>query len=427
MFKMAGANKTMSTIDQEHGSVGAPLNHLLLGMSDVGRPNCSLYKAMAEYTAPGCKDLSDIPTTCLLESEAYIHADQSDPNLVATRMQLRDTLKPRIQVLHRLIQKMGEPNPIQVRSAIAHHIRSTMKIEMEHLSAKDTLDLVTNRIEANSDNAKLVKNMFHLMSKEYQKNRPLSELELSKEKLLQWHVAMFDNVERFSQKNVGNFRKYPVIAGRRLCPNREVVPQALGLLCEIVTQFGKKHRDQGDPLDTMLDVFVLAAFVQYHIVDIHPFEDGNGRMCRYVCKYILESCLPLPFPMYPSKTAYFHALREADQKYDEGHPRSAIVPLVLLSINSAIDGYRELMKLVPYPCIVAQSWPVALDILKEKELNSVEEDIPKMKAAFKTLAPYTFATVSLTCGPVIITKTTALSALPVDVGDDETEIDINAI
>ncbi|KAJ3228834.1 hypothetical protein HDU81_005860 [Chytriomyces hyalinus] len=39
-----------------------------------------------------------------------------------------------------------------------------------------------------------------------------------------------------------------------------------------------------DPADVMLLAFAIASFGQFHFVDIHPFEDGNGRICRYLSR-----------------------------------------------------------------------------------------------------------------------------------------------
>jgi hypothetical protein len=52
----------------------------------------------------------------------------------------------------------------------------------------------------------------------------------------------------------------------------------------------------------------LAAFAQFHFVDIHPFNDGNDRMCRFISKHILDWVLPVPFPMFVDRDKYLMAL-----------------------------------------------------------------------------------------------------------------------
>jgi hypothetical protein len=39
---------------------------------------------------------------------------------------------------------------------------------------------------------------------------------------------------------------------------------------------------------SLLDSFKLAALVLFHVVDIHPFSDGNGRLCRILVSRILN-------------------------------------------------------------------------------------------------------------------------------------------
>lgn len=60
----------------------------------------------------------------------------------------------------------------------------------------------------------------------------------------------------------------------------------------------------------MAAVFRMAAFAQFHVVDIHPFADGNGRVCRFVSKHILDSVLPLPVAMFTNRPAYIDALKQ---------------------------------------------------------------------------------------------------------------------
>ena len=48
-------------------------------------------------------------------------------------------------------------------------------------------------------------------------------------------------------------------------------------------------------------VFKLAAWLLFHFVDLHPFADGNGRMCRLLANRVL--CLITPFPVAPFPSA----------------------------------------------------------------------------------------------------------------------------
>jgi fido (protein-threonine AMPylation protein) len=135
--------------------------------------------------------------------------------------------------------------------------------------------------------------------------RPIVDLQLTVAKLQAWHKAMFNNVDSFGDKTIGELRDRSLQAGPRLCPSKELAKQALELMCAVVTTWARNRPADQDEVDKTLNIFALAAFAQYHLADIHPFLDGNGgRMGRYVSKHILESTLPLPFPMYDVMDEY---------------------------------------------------------------------------------------------------------------------------
>jgi Fic family protein len=67
-------------------------------------------------------------------------------------------------------------------------------------------------------------------------------------------------------------------------PTRKLAAAALQTLCEVVNAWAYKEsrHDPLDRVDAVMRIFALAAFAQYHFVEIHSFFDGNGRLSRYV-------------------------------------------------------------------------------------------------------------------------------------------------
>ncbi|KAI8840304.1 hypothetical protein BJ741DRAFT_49294 [Chytriomyces cf. hyalinus JEL632] len=55
-------------------------------------------------------------------------------------------------------------------------------------------------------------------------------------------------------------------------------------------------------------VFAVSSFGQFHFVDIHPFGDGNGRICRYLSQRILDWVLPFRFPMFNDRDRHLTTL-----------------------------------------------------------------------------------------------------------------------
>jgi len=92
--------------------------------------------------------------------------------------------------------------------------------------------------------------------------------------------------------------------------------------------------------DLVVKLFFLAAFVQFHFVDVHPFLDGNGRMCRFLSKFILDQVCPIPFPMFKDREEYFSTLTNGRNEKD---PLNCPKHLLNLLFESAIQYYKEII------------------------------------------------------------------------------------
>ena len=124
-----------------------------------------------------------------------------------------------------------------------------------------------------------------------------------------------------------------------------MIDAGIDCLSERVFYLAKEIQQQKD--DCKIDanehlrlVFALAAFAQFHFVDIYPFSDGNGRICRLISKLILDSILPVPFPMFISRENYIESLNSARQVGVE--PRTAPAALSEILLDSAIEFYDVL-------------------------------------------------------------------------------------
>lgn len=341
-----------------------------------------------------------------------------------------EMLRPHVEYLCRLIDTLQNPSGTHICSSLARHIYSTMHIESESVSEEDTLALVTGKMSADSDKAKLVTQMLALMQKEYQGMRPLKEIHLTVGRLKEWHVAMFSGIGTFADKQVGELRDCDVRAGQRLCPSKVIASGGLALLCEIVNDFAKSEAAKTtDRVEIMMHAFALASFTQYHFLDLHPFLDGNGRMGRFLCKYILESCLPLPFPMYASRDKYLAALRAGDAR-DRVHrgsgSRLAMVDLLKLTVESATVHYEELLDYVNMPILVGYSFDQIERALKLNRVECTEADITAVRDAFEGLGDLERSTVVLTGGSIQLTKA-QVPRKPEPEPEPEGDIDIDAI
>lgn len=192
-------------------------------------------------------------------------------------------------------------------------------------------------------------------------------------------------------------------SGGHAYPNKGLAKVGLQRLCEHVNKWAKNANHVSEE-KAILEIFALAAFAQYHFVELHPFLDGNGRMCRYVSKYILESCLPIPFPMYTDRVAYFEALKVGDELLKDGEALKAHLPLLQFSIRSAIAYYEEILSLGTRPLYIGVTAEDICEEFKKKKTNCSSEDLTKIERAFASLEDYCSQTVQLSIGQVQLFK-----------------------
>lgn len=77
-----------------------------------------------------------------------------------------------------------------------------------------------------------------------------------------------------------------------------------------------------------------AAWLHHRFVQIHPFEDGNGRTARLLMSYVFaRRCEPTPVITALEKPRYFDALQEAD--------RGDLCAFVRMLERNAVEGLES--------------------------------------------------------------------------------------
>ncbi|XP_073231921.1 uncharacterized protein [Porites lutea] len=93
--------------------------------------------------------------------------------------------------------------------------------------------------------------------------------------------------------------------------------------------------------DDFYYLFKTCGWMLFELLDLHPFGDGNGRLFRILCSYLLSKFSPFPTPVYnvwtdSTKDDYLEALVRT-RKTVERHPTA----LTTMIIECSYYGWRK--------------------------------------------------------------------------------------
>ena len=98
--------------------------------------------------------------------------------------------------------------------------------------------------------------------------------------------------------------------------------------------FDSCTKDEGklEDFDDFYSLFKTCAWLLFELLDLHPFGNGNGRLCRILCSYALSKLNPFPTPVYDvwtesCKDDYRQAL--VDARKSEGRQPAALTTMII--------------------------------------------------------------------------------------------------
>ncbi|KAK7462492.1 hypothetical protein BaRGS_00038461 [Batillaria attramentaria] len=105
-----------------------------------------------------------------------------------------------------------------------------------------------------------------------------------------------------------------------------------------------KIKEIQHPLGKISMLFKCAAWILFEVISLHPFGNGNGRLCRMLCSYCLAVFTPFPTPIYnvystSTKEDYINAIVET-RKSKPQHP----VQLATLIIDSNCKAWEKFIQ-----------------------------------------------------------------------------------
>ena len=158
--------------------------------------------------------------------------------------------------------------------------------------------------------------------------------ELSEELIKETHGILMDGLKNGDQTvEAGAYRKIHVFADNHQFPHHDYISTVMP---SIVSDYSSKSSDPSH------DPYQLASWLLYEVISLHPFEDGNGRLCRLLwCYSLMRDGLPFPTVLTSGhKKAYKHyinALKRSQRTDSEDHPH--LTSLTVLSVYLAWDNF----------------------------------------------------------------------------------------
>jgi Fic family protein len=159
---------------------------------------------------------------------------------------------------------------------------------------------------------------FHLLQRLVSQQMPLDE-----SVLLQLHAVILRGIE---DEWAGRYRN----VGVRISGSRHVPPNPLKvptLMEELFAWY---------PTQTSIHPVELAADLHLRLAQIHPFIDGNGRVCRLVMNlHLMQRGYPLTIirAANTQRAEYYQALANSDESSDPAAFRTFIAARVLESLQ----------------------------------------------------------------------------------------------
>lgn len=131
----------------------------------------------------------------------------------------------------------------------------------------------------------------------------------------------------------GQYRLGPCSAGSYSFPDYSCIRESMK---GIIAKYNSKMKSEGH------DMFEVASWLLYQIVTLHPFQDGNGRICRLLwCYSLVRDGLPFPLTISArhrkAHDIYAKCIIEDRQKNRSGYP--CLTALTVVSIKEKWENF----------------------------------------------------------------------------------------
>lgn len=174
----------------------------------------------------------------------------------------------------------------------------TNRIEGGTLTLKETADLLEEGVTPKGKPVQDIKEIEAHKKAFYEMLRYEKDLNLNE--ILYWHRMLFRNSK---PEIAGKIRRHQVAVAR----SKVEFPFYAELNALLRDFFGWY-----DKVKKKLHPIELAALVHLKFVSIHPFSDGNGRICRLIMNFVLHRYgYPMLDIQYANRDKYYNALERS--------------------------------------------------------------------------------------------------------------------
>ena len=136
--------------------------------------------------------------------------------------------------------------------------------------------------------------------------------------------------------------------------------------------------------DKTIYIFKCAAWLLYEVVSLHPFYDGNGRICRLLGNYVLSLITPFPVTIYHAdsvgrnKDDYIKAIVHCRENLKEG-----LGQLASMLIEGAYIGWKELFQYLESGGLMGKQsvGPIVIQKSKKDNIPNIVKRLCTMKTS----------------------------------------------
>ena len=137
------------------------------------------------------------------------------------------------------------------------------------------------------------------------------------------HKMIMEKHKNGKDVPAGEYRKMPVFAGFKVFAPVSAIEKAMS------SALDRHHYSNEDPISGATSLFA-------DVINIHPFEDGNGRLCRLILSHVLmqNGCR-----LFPLLLGSFH--RHGRRHYIQAVRRYYNNPSMLYTMAACLDNFEQ--------------------------------------------------------------------------------------